>query len=240
MSKLRTFLSSLLIAASLSTVATAKTAVAPKPDIIDVSTKLDRAKVRAKLAERRKVVIERFLAYREARVYPWNRQWMVPQPQHLWFDNEGNLCAAATLISYDWGRESTMKVGLKDRGIALAKIKRGELADWILTSGLTRHEIVAIQVPSIGVEEPEMRSAEIARLYSMYIDVERQLTTLSDENLDLATDALMKRPELAKKLLAGKLPGPGKFTATGDEELPIAPPAPRIEPAVEPVPEPAA
>jgi hypothetical protein len=195
--------------------------------------KLDRAKVRAALAERRKEVIERFLAYREARVYPWNR--MPLSTQHIWFDDQGNLCAAATLISKDWGRESTMKVGERDRGLQLAKVKKGEVADWILTSGLTHHEIVAIQVPAIGVDDPMLRAPEIERLYAIYNDVERQLRTLGDENLDLATDALMKRPDLARQLLAGHIPGPGKFKTAPE---PMGEPAP--EPAAEPAPAPAA
>jgi hypothetical protein len=202
-------LASFLLASSLFTASFAKTAPS-KPVPVDIQIELDRAQVRAKLEARRKEVIERFLAYREARVYPWNR--FVPSTRHLWFDDLGNLCAAATLISDDWGRDSTMKVGEIDRGIQLALVKNGELADWILTSGLTHHEIVAIQAPSIGVDDPRMRNSEIQRLYALYTDVERQLRTLGDENLDLATDALMKRPDLARELLAGKLPGPGKYT----------------------------
>ena len=205
---MKRLLASFLLAASLSTAVSAKT-VAIRPVPIDVQVKLDRAQVKAKLEARRKEVIERFLAYREARVYPWNR---VPGPRHIWFDERGNLCAAATLISYDWGRDSTMKVGETDRGIELARVKNGELLDWILTSGLTLHEIVAIQVPAIGgIDEPLLRG-ETDRLYALYTDVERQLRALADANLELATDALMKRPDLARALLAGKLPGPGKYT----------------------------
>jgi hypothetical protein len=204
-------LTSLLLASSLSTACFAKSVAPakPVPVRVDKQTKLDRETVRAALAERRKVVVERFLAYREARVYPWSRQTMPVMPQHLWFDNDGNLCAAATLISKDWGREAAMKIGEKDRYLALAKVTKGDIADWILTSGLTHHEIVAIQAPAVGVDE-ELRPLEIQRLYALYTDVERQLTTLADESLDLATDALMKRPDLARKLLAGKLPGPAK------------------------------
>jgi hypothetical protein len=39
---------------------------------------------------------------------------------------------------------------------------------------------------------------EIARLYQIYVDVERQLAGLWEENLDHAVDALMARPELAR------------------------------------------
>lgn len=207
-------LTSLLLATSLSATAFANTAPA-KPVAAEMRVQpmieLDRAKVRAKLAERRTLMIERFLAYREARVYPRNR--FVPSTKHLWFDDFGNLCAAATLISADWGREATMKFGERERGIELAKVKKGEVADWMLTSGLTRHEIVAIQAPAIGVDD-QLRNPEVERLYALYTDIERQLRTLRDENLDLATDALMKRPELARQLLAGTLPGAPKARVT--------------------------
>ena len=64
--------------------------------------------------------------------------------------------------------------------------------------------------------EPEIDPAaqEIARLYGMYVDVDRQLTGLWDESLDQATDALMQRPDLARALLGGVAAGPGRFAAT--------------------------
>jgi hypothetical protein len=230
MTRLRLYVSSLLLASSLSTAVAAKTAptqiVATDARMI---VQLDRAQVRAKLAQRRAVMIERFLAYREARVYPWIRSGSMVF-SHMWFDDMGNLCAAATLISKDWGRDSTLKFGETNRVIALADVKSGEVADWMLTSGLTHHEIVAIQVPAIDTgDDWMMRQAEIDRLFAMYKDVERQLRTLGDENLDLATDALMKRPDLARQLIAGKLPGPGKYLVEPiDRGQPVEPP---VEPA---------
>jgi len=240
---MKRILASLLLASSLSTASATPNAAPSKPDIVAMPMQFSRAEVRAKLAERRRVMIARFLAYREARVYPWNRSGML-RPQHIWIDDFGNLCAAATLISGDWGRASTTRVGEKDRGIALANIKKGELLDWMLTSGLTHHEIVAIQVPPMGDVDDMMRPAEIERLYAMYTDVERQLKTLSDENLDLATDALMKRPDLARAFLAGKLPGPGKYFVEANPDAPVAPPAdtgpaPMPEPTAPPAREPA-
>jgi len=65
-----------------------------------------------------------------------------------------------------------MKAGEKDRQMALAKITSGPLADWILTSGLTHHEIVAIQAPTIEVDwriQPEIRNPEIERLFALGI-----------------------------------------------------------------------
>lgn len=51
-------------------------------------------------------------------------------------------------------------------------------------------------------------SSARASIGSVMRSISSQYATLEDESLDLATDALMKRPELAKNLLAGKLPGP--------------------------------
>ena len=189
-----------LLAATLATgcVTTKDTVRKPTP----VESQVDRAQVRKALADRRKTNVEHFLMYREGRIYPVNN--FQPGLSHVWYDDMGNLCAAATLISWDWGKEPTMHA-VKDRTIALATVKSGPVADWILTSGLTHHEIVAIQAPAMDIG-PDDRSPEIQRLFAMYVDVERQLTTLTDESLDEATDALMKHPDLARKLLAGELP----------------------------------
>jgi hypothetical protein len=230
---MKKLLSSLLLASSLSTACFANSAAAPRPPIADpvVQIKTDRASVRAQLALRRAEMMKRFLAYREARAYPWNWRGTL-RPAHIWYDDQGNLCAAATLISADWGRDSTMKVGESDRGIALAKIKKGELADWMLTSGLTHAEIVAIQVPPMDTGRDEIRHMEeVERLYAMYTDVERQLNALYDENLELATDRLMARPDLAFSFMRGQIPGPGKYF--------VKPMTPEPMPVPEPPPAPA-
>jgi len=172
----------------------------------------ERAVLRAKLAARREQVVERFLAYRDGRVYPVNN---LPGggKRHVWLDDYGNLCAAATLISGDWGREVAIRVGQSNREIKLAEVKTGPVADWILTSGLTHHEIVAIQLPGDNIEIglPQQPPQEIERMYQIYVDVERQLRGLWDESLDEAVDALMKRPELAKALLHDRIASPGPF-----------------------------
>lgn len=182
--------------------------------------KIDRARLRAALATRRQQSFDRFIAYREGRVYPENTYQN--GALHVWLDASGHLCAAATIISGDWGRAATERVASEDNFIALADVHDGPLADWILTSGLTHSEIVAIQVPpmrpdpGIVMPEPDPRSQEIARLYNMYVDVERQISGMWDENLDSATDALMKRPDLARALLDGVAAGPGRFAEPSD------------------------
>jgi hypothetical protein len=212
---LRRLCSSLLVAATLTACGAARPRAPAAGHPVAVTpghATLDRAAVRAALAARRTINHDRFLAYREARVYP--RNTYTAGAQHVWLDASGNLCAAATIISGDWGREITARVARADNAIALAGVHAGPLADWILTSGLTHHELVAIQVPPMGDEpepRPDPQQAEIARLYGMYVDVDRQITGLWDESLDEATDALLRRPDLARALLGGVAAGPGTY-----------------------------
>lgn len=209
MTRLRLCLASLLLASSLSACSTAHAGTGPAtPSQLAPARTVDRAAVRAKLAARRAETVQNFLAYRDAWLYP-----VVQKPvggfHHVWVDVHGNLCAAATLISKDWGREAAIRAG-GNGALKLSSVTSGPLADWILTSGLTHQEIVAIQVPGFNVRDHE-RQTEIERLHAIYIDVERQLTDLADKNLDAAVDALMKRPELARGLVAGQVAGPGTF-----------------------------
>jgi hypothetical protein len=215
------FLSALLLASSL--VACAPTSAQRSPEWPAKShqpapgdAKLDRAAIRAELAARREVVVQRFLEYREGRVYPMNDRSGF---EHVWIDASGNLCAAATLVSKDWGRDSAVLAAGGNNNVALADLRDGALADWILLSGLTHHEIVSIQVPGfaggggmddlrpVPVPEPEPlpRAIEVERLYGIYIDVERQLRGMWELSLDEATDALLARPDLARELLAGDI-----------------------------------
>ncbi|MFN0251041.1 MAG: hypothetical protein ACKV2T_29470 [Kofleriaceae bacterium] len=212
--------------------------VKPAPIVIEpVAPMPTRKQVRAKLAERRKIVIERFLAYREARVYPVNRN--IPGAGHVWLDELGNLCAAATLIAGDWGRVASEAVSYENNNLALADVTKGELYNWILTSGLTKAEIVSIQVPGWHEGREQMqRTQEIQRLYTLYQDVERQINSLAKHNLDLAVDELMKHPQLARDLVGGKTADAGRFgkVNVGGIEAPVMPmPEPMPEPAPEPV-----
>jgi len=212
MSRLRLCLASLLLASAVSAGCTSTTAVAPQRPISH-ERQLDRAAVRAKLAARRTQTFQRFLAYRDAQVYPVNA---LPGGgfRHVWIDNDGHLCAAATLISADWGHDATARVGQENVEIKIADVTSGPIADWMLMSGLTHHELVAIQAPGFQIDvDPvgDLRVQEIVRLYQIYIDVERQLTSMWDESLDAAVDALMKRPELARELLRDQIAGPGRF-----------------------------
>jgi hypothetical protein len=209
MIRLRTLLASLALA---SAAAACTAQAARKPTTVEptriATAQIDRAKLKAKLIERRKQTVKNFLAYRDARVYPINTV-LEGGYQHVWLDENGHLCAAATLVSKDWGREIAIRIGKTDNQLKIADAT-GELADWILTSGLTRAELVAIQVPGFQ-DQVNLRTNENARLYAIYVDVERQINSLWDKNLDLAVDELIKRPDLARGLLDGRIAGPGRF-----------------------------
>jgi hypothetical protein len=210
MTRLRlAFLSLSLSFAACAVTAQAKTVPAPQIAIKDKQTEIDRAALRAKLAERRAVTFKNFLAYRDAMVYPINE---LPGGgvRHVWRDHNGNLCAAATLISKDWGRDAAIRVGKQNVELKLADVKTGPVLEWMLTSGMTRSELVAIQLPG-HMDMPTERELEINRMFTIYQDVERQVRSLDQQNLDLATDELMKHPALARQLLDGKVAGPGKF-----------------------------
>ena len=92
---------------------------AHKTAVVEKQTQIDRAALRAKLAERRAETFKNFLAYRDAMVYPVNE---LPGGgfRHVWIDSRGNLCAAATLISKDWGRDAAIRVGKANVEIKLA------------------------------------------------------------------------------------------------------------------------
>lgn len=220
MSRVRSLLASLALATAAAACAPAVHSAAPTTPAAAPAAapeaapqvEIDRAALRAKLATRRAQTFARFLAYRDARVYPVNQ---LPGGgfRHVWVDAGGNLCAAATLVSQDWGREVALRIGADNVELRLADAE-GELLDWVLTTGMTQAELVAIQVPGFAGRRPELiqpREREIERLYQLYVDVERQVRSLWDKNLDLAVDALMKRPELAREVLAGRIASAGHY-----------------------------
>lgn len=214
MSRVRSLLGSFVFASVAACAAAPPPAshpAAPAPAKVEKVAKveIDRAALRAKLAVRRAEVVERFLAYRDARAYPVARGEDGTY-HHVWIDEYNQLCAAATLVSKDWGREVAIQIGQDNVGIRLADAD-GELLDWILTSGMTQAELVAIQVPGFVANRNVPREREIRRLYDIYVDVERQVRSLWDKNLDLAVDALMKRPDLAREVLAGRIASAGHY-----------------------------
>ena len=180
-----------------------------------VAPVLDRAAIRAKLLENRLANLARFRGYQRQGVFPSNTY--TSGLLNVWLDDAGHLCAAATIIKASGDEALVMQVARDDNFIRLADVTQGPLMDWILTSGLTQAEIVAIQRPFANVGRPvqpvtfeqpvivdsRLRAAEDARLAKLYRTIDATIVKHQRASLELAVDRLMKNPALAAKLLRG-------------------------------------
>jgi hypothetical protein len=173
---------------------------------------LDRDTVRAALVKARAANLAAFRTYQTKGIFPSNTY--KPGKLNVWLDENGNLCAAATIIKMSGKADLVSKVAEQNNFIRLADVKQGPLMDWILASGFTQAEIAMIQEPFMPVvREPalapskpiladsKLRKAEDARLRATYKKVEAQLVKASKKSLDKATDLLMKHPDVAFQLI---------------------------------------
>lgn len=158
---------------------------------------LDRVTARAELAAARARNLEAFRAYVRHGVFPSNTYRT--GELNVWRDRDGHLCAAATILAASDGA-LVARIAKDDNFIKLADVNDGPVMDWILRSGFTQDELVAIQKPFRPVArapehavEPDLRTAEDARLRAKYAAVDRQLVADTDRSLDLAVDRLLGR-----------------------------------------------
>jgi hypothetical protein len=175
---------------------------------------VDRAAVRAKLAQNRAANLARFRVYQKKGVFPNNTY--TDGKLNVWLDEYGNLCAAATIIKLSGQDDLVQRTADRSNFIRLADVTQGPLMDWILTSGLTQDEIAAIQEPMMRVvQEPvlepgptpvlvdaRMRRVEDRRLIQKYKQVDARIVKAKNKSLDDATDRLLSNRDLAKKFLA--------------------------------------
>lgn len=166
-----------------------------------------RAKLRAALKARRAKNVAAFRAYARRGVYPHN--FTISGPLNVWIDEEGRMCAAATMIWKSGAKQLVRRTARDDNFVKLGDVTSGELLDWMLTSGLTQAEVALIQEPFMGRPEPiapepgsELwRLAEDARLRARYAEVLATLAADPDASLDAAIDALADRPDLVRTLV---------------------------------------
>lgn len=185
-------------------------ALAPRP----AAPVLDRAAVRAKLAAVRAANLARFRAYQRRGVFPDNTY--SDGQLNVWRDAAGHLCAAATIINASGATALVEQVAAERNFVRLADVTSGPLLDWILTSGFTQAEIVAIQAPfspvmrrppvesrpsPIVAVDPALRRAEDQRLARRYREVDAMIVRGQQSSLDLAADRLLASPELARRFL---------------------------------------
>lgn len=187
---------------------------APSSDLrVAPSRHLDRAAVRAALVKARATNLAAFRTYQAKGVFPSNTY--KNRKLNVWLDEDGNFCAAATIIKRSGQDDLVNKVAEQNNFIRLADVKQGPLMDWILTSGFTQDEIAMIQEPFDPVMMPKRplepspvltvdakkRKAEDARLIAKYKQVEKQLVKNHKKSLDKAVDRLMKNQQLAFQLI---------------------------------------
>jgi hypothetical protein len=183
----------------------------PMPAPMRIAPVLDRAQVRAALAKARAKNLAAFRAYQRAGVFPSNT--FSDDKLNVWVDAQGHYCAAATLIKASGQVDLVTRTGEQNNFIRLADVQQGPLMAWILTSGFTQDEIVAIQEPFRPVmrEEPaepnlvdeKLRKAEDKRLVAKYRAIDKMLVKNQKTSLDLATEKLMSHPQLAWQLVRG-------------------------------------
>jgi hypothetical protein len=167
---------------------------------------VDRAAVKKALVERREHNLAAFRTYRKAGVYPHN--FVRPGPLNVWRDEEGHLCAAATMIDRDGQHALVAKIAETQNALRLLDVTEGPVMDWMLTSGLTIEEIDRIQLPMQRPDEggiEQWRAQEDARLSKAYAETDAWLVKHADEGLESAVTRLMQHPLLAKKLVDGRL-----------------------------------
>ena len=184
---------------------------------------------RAQLAARRAAAIADLHAYRVAEAYPAQPDGL---PLSVFRDEQGRRCAMAELIFRSGGAELVDAVATLDNSLRLANVTDGPLMTWMLTSGLTRDEIIAIQgpdmyrvtieprtiMPAVGVygSIADARADLTARLAAL----ETSLTATTEASLDVAV-ASLPAPLLAQRSSSSSTSN--SSVALGG----ITPPAPR-------------
>ncbi|HUQ02232.1 MAG TPA: hypothetical protein VM261_07020 [Kofleriaceae bacterium] len=180
-----------------------------KPDSTPRISAAARAKLRKVLAARRAKNVNAFRAYANRGVYPHN--FTIAGPLNVWIDEEGHMCAAATMIFKSGAKSLVRQTGRSNNFVKLGDVTSGALMDWMLTSGLTQSEVALIQEPFMGRPEPEpgeppmgsaqWRTAEDARLKARYAEILATLGSSPDASIDAAIDTLATRPDLVARLL---------------------------------------
>jgi hypothetical protein len=180
-----------------------------QPDSTPRISAAARARLRKVLASRRAKNVAAFRAYASRGMFPHN--FTISGPLNVWIDEEGRMCAAATMMFKSGAKSLVRQTGRTNNFIRLGDVTDGALMDWMLTSGLTQSEVAMIQEPFMGRPEPEpgeppmgsveWRTAEDARLKARYAEIVATLVTSPDASIDAAIDTLASRPDLVAKLL---------------------------------------
>jgi len=178
----------LALVASVLAVTAVPASADPKPSTSETAE--SPAALRAKLASRRKLQIERLHAYAEKGTFPRNR--VRPIIANVFIDESGHLCAVANLVAQDGHRDLVDRTAKSNNLVRVADLQEGELIDWILASGLTREEAILIQKPYMPVtSNADFAKQEDARLKAHFVEVEKKLVADTQKSLDVAVARIL-------------------------------------------------
>jgi hypothetical protein len=179
------------------------------PKRVPGMTAQQRAQEKKILASRRARNVKAFRDYARRGVYPHN--YITNGSLNIWIDGDGHMCAAATMIWKSGATSLVRQTQADNNFIRLADVTDGALLDWILLSGLTHDEVVAIQVPTVGMPNrgpalprpgtEDWRIAADAALRASYDVTLANLATNRNASIEAALDALDARPDLVTRLL---------------------------------------
>lgn len=152
-----------------------------------------RAALRAHLAHRRAVQIERLRAYARRGQFPINAD--TPGLQSQLLDADGKPCAMAHLAIEDGHRAEIERLAATDNAFQFGTLTDGVLHDWMLGSGLTLEEAAFVQAPDFQVDRdlpPATRSdvaqAERLRLQAHFLAAAAQLEAYTEARLEVAVE----------------------------------------------------
>ncbi len=178
--------------------------VKPRPPNPDPKL-LMRARLTKLVLKRRQLQIERLRLYRMRGLFP--RNTYANKILRVLVDKDGRFCAVANLIALDGKRLMVLQEAKKNRFVNFKNVHSGALFDWVLSSGLTKAEIVAIQLPDSRIgrrPRPDMPivtvKSERQRLIRHLFNVERQLLAQQTTSVNTIVDAMMKQPKLIGQL----------------------------------------
>jgi len=151
----------------------------------------DRTALRARLANRRAEQIAHLHAYGEKRQFPLN---VHNAPNfHMFCDPKGRLCAVANLLETDGRHDLVQTTARENNALSVADVHDGPIMDWILASGLTREEVVRVQLwparPVPKTRKPatveERMNAAVAK---HVVQMEAELKANTDASLVIAVE----------------------------------------------------
>jgi hypothetical protein len=167
---------------------------------------------RAELAANRAALLDRLHDYWLAGEFPLDEQ---QRPASVFRDGAGRECPMASMISQSGHSELVAEVVRTNNHLRLADVEAGPLMAWMLTSGLTRDEIILVQgAADLDYGQFQIQfSSESSLIAAAHDEVknrvriaEAQLRAQTANSLEVAFAALPQALEVAARTGAKRQP----------------------------------